>query len=393
MRFLFLMCVLFWMSSCVEKAEEKVIAMHANGQKKTSLWIYSDGSVLKRNEWYGNGIKELEIPYKNGEPHGRVKRWTAYGNVVSLGKMKKGKKEGEWKTFFDNKKVEKKGRYKEDLKEGEWKAYFYDRKQAWVEYYHRGEAIGLWKSWYPNGILKEENSCHLQEEQGFHRFYSPQGALEWKYQCRFGKKEGTHEVYFANGAVQQRQWYRAGRQDGAVEFFLANGKLWKREFWKAGIRDSVWEWFDSKGDKILESKFVNGNGVAYGLCGKDKPRLVCAESSFVDSKLDGRLFYYKENRELRYEEVWKKGQIIESRSYYMDSLDQKLASEGFWKEGKRHGLWRNWYANGLLMDSLHFLNGERYGHQFSYDSSGNLYMHQEAFGKNRPILMHLQNKP
>jgi hypothetical protein len=26
--------------------------------------MYSDGEILKRNEWYSNGIKELEIPYK-----------------------------------------------------------------------------------------------------------------------------------------------------------------------------------------------------------------------------------------------------------------------------------------------------------------------------------------
>ena len=41
------------------------------------------------------------------------------------------------------------------------------------------------------------------------------------------------------------------------------------------------------------------------------------------------------------------------------------------------------------MDSLHFLNGERYGHQLSYDSTGKLYMHKEVFGKNKPVIMHL----
>ena len=53
-------------SGCtVERAQEQVLAEHANGAKKTSIWVYPDGEILKRNEWYTDGIKELEIPYKD----------------------------------------------------------------------------------------------------------------------------------------------------------------------------------------------------------------------------------------------------------------------------------------------------------------------------------------
>ena len=58
----------------IERAEEQVIESHVNGTKKTSIWVYPDGEILKRNEWYDNGIKEFEIQYKNNVPHGKIKR-------------------------------------------------------------------------------------------------------------------------------------------------------------------------------------------------------------------------------------------------------------------------------------------------------------------------------
>ena len=72
-----------------------------------------------------------------------------------------------------------------------------------------------------------------------------------------------------------------------------------------------------------------------------------------------------------------------------------MASEGFWGnpsvegESKRHGIWRNWYPNGVLKDSLNYVNGERIGEQFGYDSTGKLTIHKTENGKNKPVIMHL----
>ena len=86
-----------------ERAEEQVIAEHANGVKKTSVWVYPDGDILKRNEWYNDGIKELEIPYKDGVPHGEFKRWTGFGDVAMIGYYKKGLRDGKWTSYYASK--------------------------------------------------------------------------------------------------------------------------------------------------------------------------------------------------------------------------------------------------------------------------------------------------
>jgi antitoxin component YwqK of YwqJK toxin-antitoxin module len=196
---------------------------------------------------------------------------------------------------------------------------------------------------------------------------------------------------------------------GAVTYYRADGTPMKQEYWRAdGKRDSVWRWFDEQGNVVRECD-LKDSGVVYGVCDGDMSKF-CAETSYVgeikgilDSsnlaqsadfkqsigKFPATVRYFKPGRSLLYEEFWKDGQIAESRSFFPDSLGGGLASEGFWKNGKREGILRNWYKSGVLRDSLTFVNGERVGEQFSYDSTGKLTIHKTEAGKNRPVIMHL----
>jgi hypothetical protein len=120
-------------------------------------------------------------------------------------------------------------------------------------------------------------------------------------------------------------------------------------------------------------------------------------------KYPASLRYIKAGHVLLYEEFWAYDEppssygdpaLRASRSFYPDSLGGKMASEGFWQrthdgKSKRHGIWRNWYPNGVLRDSLTYVLGERIGDQFSYDSTGKLTIHKTENGKNRPVIMHL----
>jgi antitoxin component YwqK of YwqJK toxin-antitoxin module len=195
---------------------------------------------------------------------------------------------------------------------------------------------------------------------------------------------------------------------GTVTYYRADGTPIKQEYWnKDGKRDSVWRWFSESGNLVRESDLSTG-GIIYGACENHNAKF-CAETSFVGdvrgilekSNLDqsanfeqsiGRfpatIRYFKPGHQLMYEEFWQDGKILESRSFYPDSMGAKLASESFWKDGKRHGIMRNWYASGVLRDSLSYVNGERVGDQFSYDSTGKLTIHKTEAGKNRPVIMH-----
>lgn len=396
----------------VERAEEQVIATHANGVKKTSVWVYPDGEILKRNEWYNDGIKELEIPYKDNVPHGEFKRWTGFGDVAMIGYYKKGLRDGKWTSYYverlNSRKKEAERYYKDDHPVGDWEGWHYDGTKAFEEHYNeKGDSIGVWKKWSKSGKLLEENSCHGGDSAGTIVEYYDNGKRRHLTGCRYGVLHGPQITYAAD---EKNSWlvtegYTNGVLDGAREFYLPSDdglRPYRREHWEKGIRDSIWRLDDGLLHLVIESEFVNGTGIGYGQC-EDNYGMICAETSFVanvpggtldSSAILGRtlkgatLWYYKKGHDLRYEEFWENGEIAVSRSFYPDSLGGKLASEAFWKEGKRNGILRNWYASGILRDSLSYVNGERVGEQFSYDSTGKLTIHKTEAGKNRPVIMH-----
>ena len=440
--FIFLMffavCLLF-LGCTVERAEETVLAEHANGAKKTSIWVYPDGEILKRNEWYTDGIKELEIPYKDGVPHGDFKRWTGFGDVALLGHYKKGLKDGKWTSLFSDKKVEAYRYYKEDHPVGDWEGWHYNREKSFEEHYDdKGLAVGIWKKWFDNGALEQEGNCYAKwdakreiasaaSDSSYLKRFSKDCHLLEEWTCKNGKLVGPFSLYYESygevidsvncGTGRLRVQGELGLDStgkdsvlvGMVSYYRADGTPMKQEHWnRDGKRDSLWRWYDERGNIVRESD-LSVSGVVYGVCEGDMSKF-CAESSYVgeisgvlDSsnlaqnanfeqsigKYPATVRYFKPGRSLLYEEFWKDGQIAESRSFFPDSLGGGLASEGFWKNGKRNGIFRNWYKNGVLMDSLSYVNGERVGEQFSYDSTGKLTIHKTENGKNRPVIMHL----
>jgi antitoxin component YwqK of YwqJK toxin-antitoxin module len=248
-----------------------------------------------------------------------------------------------------------------------------------------------------------------------------------EFTCKNGNLEGPFTLYYESfgetvdsancGTGRVRVQGILGKSSlgkdstliGMVTYFRADGTRMKQEHWsRDGKRDSVWRWFSERGDLVREVD-LNQRGVIYGACEGDMSKF-CAETSYVgevgsvlDSsnlaqsvnfeqsigKYPATIRYFKPGRLLLYEEYWKDGQIAESRSFFPDSLGGGLASECFWNNGKRNGIMRNWYKSGVLRDSLTFVNGERVGEQFSYDSTGKLTIHKTEAGKNRPVIMHL----
>ncbi len=446
----FLMSVL---GCTVERAQETVLAEHANGAKKTSIWVYPDGEILKRNEWYTDGIKELEIPYKDGVPHGDFKRWTGFGDVALLGHYKKGLRDGKWTSLYSDKKVEAYRYYENDHPVGDWEGWHFNRARAFEEHYDDdGFAIGIWKKWYDNGALQQEGNCHAKWEpkreivsasgreaakgategdaaldSSYLRRYTKDCHLLEEFTCQKGRLEGPFSLYYESygetvdsadcgtGRIRVQGVLGRGASGkdsaliGTVTYFRADGTRMKQEHWnKDGKRDSVWRWFDEQGIVVREVD-LNVDRVIYGACEGDLSKF-CAETSYVgeiggilDSsnlaqsvnfehsvgKFPATIRYFKPGRLLLYEEYWKDGQIAESRSFFPESMGGRLASETFWKDGKRNGIMRNWYRSGVLRDSLTFVNGERVGEQFSFDSTGKLTIHKTEAGKNRPVIMHL----
>ena len=461
-QFIAFSALLCYSVSCtVERAEEQILARHANGIKKTSIWVYPDGTILKRNEWYNDGIKELEIPYDDSVPHGEFKRWTGFGDVAMVGHYKKGLRDGKWTSYFvdriNSRKKEAERYYKDDHPIGDWIGWHYNGEKAFEEHYDdNGNPTGVWKKFHDNGVLAEEKyNCHdvmrnfiLDGENkpnpGYIKRYGRDCRIVEYYECEGEEKSGIYKRYYESygepdstgescnkAQIKEEGIYFADESILSPTYYRDDGTIIKKiesnEF--DGIKKI--QWFDEQNNVVRESIFTpqggdgptESSGISYGTCANSST-LFCAETSFVRSSMPSgtldsstlsfkdvyktnigknpaSLRYIKAGHILLYEELWEldkndngKSHLMESRSFYPDSMGGKMASEGFWQRNidgktKPHGIWRNWYPSGILRDSLTYVNGERVGEQFSYDSTGKLTIHKTENGKNRPVIMHL----
>ncbi|MBR1746549.1 MAG: hypothetical protein IJ734_11430, partial [Fibrobacter sp.] len=228
----------------IEHAEEQVIEKHVNGTKKTSVWVYPDGEILKRNEWYDNGIKEFEIQYKNNIPHGNIKRWTVLGDVALDGEYKNGKREGTWTSYFverlNSRRKEAVRHYKDDHPVGDWEGWHFNGNKAFEEHYdENGDTVGVLKKWHDNGVLAEENNCH--EEHGYIKRYGRNCKILEYFSCENGLLVGEWKKYYesygpsdsAAGNCEQAQIKEEGLADNDILFdphttYRADGSLLKK---------------------------------------------------------------------------------------------------------------------------------------------------------------------
>ena len=334
----------------IEHAEEQVIEKHVNGTKKTSVWVYPDGEILKRNEWYDNGIKEFEIQYKDSVPHGKIKRWTVLGDVALDGEYKNGKREGTWTSYFverlNSRRKEAVRHYKDDHPVGDWESWHFNGNKASEEHYNdNGDTVGVLKKWHDNGVLAEENNCH--EEHGYIKRYGRNCKILEYFSCENGLLVGEWKKYYesygpsdsAAGNCEQAQIKEEGLADNDILFdphttYRADGSLLKKitsDPFKG--REKI-QWFDEQNNVVRESIFiteetdgpVESSGIAYGTCDTSST-LFCAETSFVRSanpsgtldsstlsfkdayklsigKYPASLRYIKAGHVLLYEEFW-----------------------------------------------------------------------------------------
>jgi antitoxin component YwqK of YwqJK toxin-antitoxin module len=294
--------------------------------------------------------------------------------------------------------------------------------------------------------MERNDSAEYTPIPGYIKRYGRNCKILEYYECVEGQKEGSYKLYYESygnpdttgKSCNTAQIKEEGFAESDILFdphttYRADGtfiKKIKSSFFKG--REKI-QWFDENNNVVRESNFIteegdgphDGIGITYGTCANSST-LFCAETSFVRSaapsgtldsctlsfkdkykqsigKYPATLRYIKAGHVLLYEEFWAYDEppssygdptLRASRSFYPDSMGGRMASEGFWQrspdgKSKRHGIWRNWYPSGILKDSLNYVNGERVGEQFSYDSTGKLTIHKTEAGKNRPVIMHI----
>ena len=366
------LCLPLIMLACDSKRTE-IVEVWDNNAPKGAYELLPSGEKTAWISWYRNGIKAEEMPFSNGVPHGTYRKWSITGFVMETGKYKDSLREGKWNFFFKEKVPYMQGFYKKGLKHGKWITFNESRKIIAEQFYSNDSAIGVWKKFH-NNILTEENSCHIANEIGYFKLYTNEGKVSIYQECRYGKPSGIFMSYYPGGSLQKIGRFDAGLRNGTWIEYFANGKLRKIERWISNMRNGEWVKFSENGEALSKTEFIDGTGFF-------------EDTSWQNNRIHGEIRTSLREGEYLRVEAWEDGVKKSTRDYHKDY--PKPIGLGFWKNGKKDGAWRTWYRSGVLRDSLNFKEGELFGEQFYYDSTGRLYKKETTLGKNMPPIVEM----
>ena len=143
------------------------------------------------------------------------------------------------------------------------------------------------------------------------------------------------------------------------------GEPARREFYRADLKhDSVKAWYPS-GNRRAAGYFVMGTGEERAY---DSTGTLLSLSRYVDGKLSGKQESYYASGQVSGEIVYRSGEKISLRNWYpAEGGKRQLAETGSFKNGKKHGSWRKYTRDGVLVEDLNYVNGELHGESRYFD--------------------------
>jgi antitoxin component YwqK of YwqJK toxin-antitoxin module len=262
---------------------------YENGQKKAEInhaYGCRDGWA---SSWYENGELASTAPYTNGHLDGYVSSWYEDGKQAFQGEYACGET-GEWKAWFKNGQlkyqgyfwnhfshsghfehgdydaVEEKYNYEEwmdddDVLDDEWEESWHDTSiDFWWDDFGDGRE-GTWTSWYENGQKKSEINYkdydELQIPEGLPIYELEGTAMEW-YENGQVKSEGSYAENCKIGKF--REWYESGWIKSITLYlnWIDYPEPYDDSYWCQELKDGKCIIFDEEGEIRSEEYFIKG---------------------------------------------------------------------------------------------------------------------------------------
>lgn len=273
-----------------------------NGTLSSSL-LYQEGSlkqpenreefpVEERSEFYSDGKVKNKGYYKKDVPVGihvfynengeitNAKIFDDNGRVMSEGLLTEdGKKEGNWKNFYEDGEVKSQGVYKNNRQTGEWKFFYKQGVSEQIGNFNNGYFDGEWKWFNKAGKLVKVEEYVKGKRDGFYyelnstgdtiargSFLEGEREGDWmvksgdvvaKGKYVNGLKEGIWREFYQNGNILSEGNYIQGNLDGKFLIYYENGKVKEEQNYVNGIKERLWKKFDEMGVVYLTIAYEN----------------------------------------------------------------------------------------------------------------------------------------
>lgn len=269
-------------------------------------------------------------------------------NVVDGG----GKRQGKWIRVWPDGTLYYEGAFRDDLPVGEFK-FYHENGELMSLLSHTSGGERVWaKHFRPDGSKHAEGlylrSRRLDENGEPLRIKHG----EWKY-------------YDAAGTLRLLETYENGDLAGPYASYTDAGKVIEEGAYKAGERDGAWKTYNEMGVELSEINYANGLF--------DGPT-----RTYYDSGRPLAMGLYREGNEAGVWTTFHSDGSVELRRHFTDGVltkeefvngtfeetfpDGRPKSEYSYKDGARHGMFREWHDVGgpVIKERMDEQTGETY---------------------------------
>lgn len=259
-----------------------------------------------------------------------------------------GKKHGKWEQRYENGEIRYRGAFNHGIPEGKLERFYDDGSpQAVMIYRNPSETYAT--LYYPSiEIIMAEGKYVEQERDSVWTFYSEESILTSRETYQHGAKQGPTEIYYEDGSLSERIVFKDDVKNGLWEQYFNNGHPKLKAHVVDGVKyDGLYTTYNPDGTKLEEGKYVDGR----------------KESSWYLFNEDGSVHIIYVYRNDQVVDEYPKNGTFEM--YWPNDIQR---SEYTYKNGKRHGPFKEWYDKG------EWKNEER------VDEAGNPYPIQKLYG-------------
>jgi len=353
--------------------------------------------------YYPNGVKSSEGTLVNGKPDGYWKSYNEKGVLVSEGNRKNFLLDSVWVFYSLSGEKSMEISYLEGKKHGLRKQLF--ENETIVEEWKNDTLINAIQAFYKTGELKRITPLAEGKPHGLEKEFNKEGLVivVSKYFAgilgkkefinrtdHFGKKQGSWKYFWENGNLKEEGTFQNDKKNGYFKYYddsgnfkyvekydndnlivdapetrqmeiktvyHINGKRAITATYYKGVPDGIRREFDENGFVIKGYVFANGILKYEGITDEDGKRQGLWKEFYPTGELKSEGHYVNSKQE----GVWK---------FYFEN--QKVEVKGSYKNGKKEGAWYWYYPNGALLQEENWSNGKLDGAFFEYNENGEI---------------------
>jgi len=203
------------------------------------------------------------------------------------------------------------------------------------------------------------------------------------------------EFFFSSGEISSKGYLINNLPGGKWVSYYSNSRIKSIGYWKNALLDSSWVFYDSTGRITLKENYKENlkNGYSYEY---DTSGLVIRKTFYKDGKKEGKeVIYFKGSQQVKIEKNYKNnikdgvskeydcdGNILLIKQYDIGLVSKKEEINRLDSDGKKNGVWKEFYENGNIKLEHTFFHGEKDGISKKYDKKGKL-LELETFDKGK----------